>query len=384
MSLSLSCISFRDFRSYQAFNLDDIGSLTLFIGPNATGKTNIIEGIQLLTAHTSFRNPTVEQLIRFSSSTGYVSGSLVDDVRDLTVEVRFLEGRKKHLLNGKPKRVSDLKGLLPSVIFTPDDIALVKGAMSLRRSALDTLGSQLSPAHYQLVRDYERIVRHKNQLLKDDASDLLIDSINEMLITCGAQLSCYRAALLRRLSGPLSSFYFGMTNSQEELSTSYIPSWDETDSLAIQVDSFTQTEARLALEKALSIKKFEERARRKSLVGPHADRIEFFIDNQKANIFASQGQQRSVVLSFKLAEASVIYEMTGQQPVLLLDDVMSELDDVRRRALVSFISGGIQTFVTSTNLEYFDKDLLNSARIVKLGEKCKGISFVSSLGGEKE
>lgn len=367
MDLSISHISFANFRSYERFDLADVGPLTVLVGPNAVGKTNVIEGIGLLTSQSSFRHAPVDQLVRTGASFGRLEADVTDGSRQLKLEVQLAEGRKKHLLNGKAKRTADLKGLVPSVTFTPDDLELAKGAMAVRRSTLDALGSQLSANHYLIRRDYEKVLRHKNRLLKDEAPPALVEAMNETLVTCGAQLSCYRAALFEKLAASMASYYAEITDGAERLEAGFVPSWEEHDPLAFSTHAFGRDEARAAMVEALARRGGEERVRRRALVGPHADRIEFFIDGRNAALFGSQGQQRSVVLAFKLAEASLIQDILHQKPVLLLDDVMSELDAARRRALVAFISGDIQTFITTTNLAYFDDDLLGTARIVELG-----------------
>lgn len=369
MDLSISHISFCNFRSYREFDLRGIGPLTVLVGPNAVGKTNVIEGIQLLTAQTSFRHAPVDQLIRAGSTFGRLTADVSDGNRQLELAVQLSEGKKKHLLNGKPKRTADMKGIVPSVTFTPDDLDLAKGAMTVRRAALDALGSQLSANHYLIRRDYEKVLRHKNRLLKDEAPSALIEAMNETLVTCGAQLSCYRAALFEKLAASMAAYYTEITDGVEHLEACYVPSWEPHDPTARVTYAFGRDEARSALAKALVARGAEERARHRALVGPHADRIEFFIDGKNAAMYGSQGQQRSVVLAFKLAEATLIQDILHQKPVLLLDDVMSELDASRRRALVAFISGDIQTFITTTNLAYFDEDLLATARIVELGPK---------------
>lgn len=369
MDLTITHISFLNFRSYETFDLAAVGPLTVLVGPNAAGKTNIIEGIQLLTAQTSFRNPSVGQLIHSDSLFGRLEADVSDGNRQLNLQVQLTEKNKKYLVNGKPKRTADMKGIIPSVTFTPDDLEIVKGPMSIRREALDALGSQLSANHYLIHRDYERVLRHKNRLLKDEASSILLQSINETLVTCGAQLSCYRSALFEKLAQSMSDYYFEITGGREKLEACYIPSWMPFDSTKIMTYSFGRDVARELLTKALNANITDERARHRALFGPHADKIEFFIDGKNASIFGSQGQQRSIVLAFKLAEATLIQTILHQKPILLLDDVMSELDARRRRALITFIAGDIQTFITTTNLTYFDADLLSTARIVELPER---------------
>lgn len=396
MALRIDRIAFRDFRSYERLELSELGALTVLCGPNAAGKTNIVEGIQLLTAQGSFRHPTVSQLVRMGAPAAHIDAHATDGSRDLTLALALAEGKKRFELNGKPKKAVDLKGVVPSVTFTPDDLSLAKGPHSGRRGALDALGSQLSRNHYLIRRDYEKVLKHKNALLKDEAPAALLQSVNDMVVTCGAQLVCYRAALFERVAAAMRHHYAQIAEG-EQLGAVYEPSWAvsretcrlqgggvsrETpgagapalagsigecgDNASASATTLTRDAAREALACALEERFAEERARRRALVGPHADHITFTIDGRDAGLFASQGQQRSIVLAFKLAEAAVVEDVIGQKPVLLLDDVMSELDAHRRRALVAFILRDIQTFITTANLDYFDRDLLDAARVIRL------------------
>lgn len=366
MGLRIKSIRFRDFRSYEALSLEGLGSLTVFVGPNAIGKSNIVEGIQLLTAFTSFRHATIDQMVRKGAERAALSAHLEDGNRSLDLEILLSDHSKRYLLNGKGKKPADLKGLIPSVTFTPDDLELVKGSMSERRAALDALGSQINANYYTIKKDYEKVVRHKNALLKDEASPLLIASIDEMIITCGAQLSCYRSALFSRLAAHVKAKYEDIAGGRESFESYYVPSWAEFDENNPISHEFTRDEARAAIERALFERRDEERIRRRCLVGPHLDTISFFVGGLNATDYASQGQQRSVVLAYKLAEAEVIEEMLGQKPVLLLDDVMSELDGQRREALVAYVSDDVQTFVTTANLAYFDEGMLARAQVISL------------------
>lgn len=366
MSLVLGSFALRNFRNYKAFDLEEIGMLTVFVGPNAVGKTNIVEGIQLVTALSSFRHPSLDQVVRRGAESARVDARIGDGSRQLDLALLIEEGGRRYLLNGKPKRTADLKGLIPAVAFTPDDLELVKGSQSTRRSALDALGSQLSANHYLIKKDYEKVVRFKNRLLKEEAAPALVESIDESLLTAGAQLAWYRSSLFAKLAPLMAAQYASITGGRERLDAYYIPSWETCEGEKPATFSFTRDEARAQLAAALAARRADERARRRALVGPHADRIEFFIDGCNAAAFGSQGQQRSLVLAFKLAEVHLIQDILQQQPVLLLDDVMSELDADRRRALMGFVAGDIQTFITTTNLSYFDRDLLDRARVVKL------------------
>lgn len=366
MSLRIEHIAFSDFRNYEALDLNGISDLTVFVGPNAVGKTNIVEGIQLLTAQSSFKHPTSLQMIRQGATSARLAADVSDGNRELSIALSLSEGKRSFSLNGKMKRTADLKGLAPSVSFTPDDLQLSKGSMSLRRDAIDAMGSQMSRNHYLIRKDWDKVLRQKNMLLKDEADVLMLESINDLVITCGAQLTCYRAALFAKLSAYMESYYSEIAGSSERMDARFAPSWAREGEWLSRDEALTKGDARSLLAEALKEKLSEERIRRRSLVGPQADRIEFFVGGKQVSVYGSQGQQRSVVLAFKLAEVSLIRDILSQQPILLLDDVMSELDEHRRRSLVQFVSSDIQTFITTANLAYFDKDLLAHADIVQL------------------
>ena len=374
MPLRITNINFKNFRSYEEFSLSDLENLTVIVGQNAVGKTNIIEGIGLLTSLTSFRSATSAELLKNGTDFGRIFIDVTDGNRQLRIELLIEKGKRSYKLNGKPKRITDLKGLITSVTFTPDDLELVKGSHGKRRRSIDILGSQLNKNYYQIAKDFEKVIRHKNKLLKDDASKELIDSINELLIKVGAQLVAYRSTFFQRLLERMGPLYSKITRSSEELTGSYTPSWIlENDQQNKVLDSQTPKKIEITKEEAIfqlsdSLKRLQSReiSRNRTLIGPHRDHIDLFINGMNSLIFASQGQQRSIVLAWKLAEAQTIEDMTGQLPILLLDDVMSELDEVRRQSLVNFLSDEIQTFITTANINYFDEEILSRANVIKI------------------
>lgn len=382
MSLTIRHIALTNFRSYGTFELADVGPLTILVGPNATGKTNLMEALRLATSQRTLRHATTEQLARDGRDVASVTADASDGNRQLSLEVRVADGKRRFLLNGKPKRSVDLKGVVPSVAFVPDDLDLAKGSMSTRRQALDALGEQLSANHYLIRKDYEKLLRHKNHALKEGCAPGVLDAVNEMIVTVGAQLTCYRVALFSKLMVHLASFYHEITNGRETVSGCYLPSWerdaDETDACAMMQRCsapLARDDARQRLRACLDRRKDDEIVRRRALVGPHADAIEFLIDGLSVAAYGSQGQQRSLVLAFKLAEVALIREISGQRPIVLLDDVMSELDDDRRRALMAFLAKDMQTFITTAHLDYFDDDVLRRARVVQLGKR-EGVTFI--------
>lgn len=373
MGLRIRSIEFRDYRNYENYKLEDIGDLTIFVGRNAIGKTNILEGIQLVTSATSFRHPQIAQLIREDCNRGAIVVNAGDGNRDLTTELLLEEGKRKYSVNGKAKPAADVRGVLPAVTFSPDDLDLAKKSSSVKRRAADEVGMQLNRNYYVISKDYEKALRYKNRLLKEEAPQSLVDAINDTLVMCGAQLFCYRFALYRKMVGLIAENYRRIAQSGEAFSSTYTPSWDHLSNPDREGDSWLEEElytdreaVRSAMEKALGLFGSVERNRHRSLVGPHNDKIAFLVDGRDAAAFASQGQQRSIVLAWKLAEVEMVRRTLGTEPVLLLDDVMSELDGQRRDMLVEHVTDATQTFITATDLTPFNEALLDRARVVEL------------------
>lgn len=368
MSLRITGLKFRDFRNYDTFALEAIGPLTVLIGRNGIGKTNILEGVQLLTSCESFRHPQIAQLIRQGCTASYIEAHMSDENRQMDVGLSLETGKKRYSVNGKRKQAADVRGMLPAVTFTPDDLQLAKKSSSVKRQAIDELGMQLSRSYHVVAHDYEKALRYKNRLLKDEAPPLMVESINDTLVTCGAQLFCYRIALFGRMVPLVEQYYGRIAQSSEAFSASYQPSWDhlQQNSRELGDSRPSKDEVKNLLYENLQRFASEERARRRSLVGPHNDKIAFNLAGQDTSLFASQGQQRSCVLAWKLAEVALVEQTLGMAPVLLLDDVMSELDETRRDMLVRFVTDDMQTFITATDLSYFNADLLEKAQVVSL------------------
>ena len=383
MGMRITDISLVDFRNYGSFSLAGLDSLTIFTGRNGVGKTNLLEAIQLVTSCESFRHPQIAQLIRDGASAARVAIEATDSERRLSTALTLEPGKKRYAVNGKAKGAADVRGTLPAVAFTPDDLQLAKKGSSAKRAAIDDLGAQLSRNYHVVLGDYEKTLRYKNRLLKEEASGDLIAAINETLVTCGSQLFCYRTALFSRMLPLLQRAYGDISDGNEQFSATYLPSWDHLDGAEMGDGSTPgpmlvspldvrengapdRGQVRDILSERLERFSDEERRRGRSLVGPHNDKIAFFLSSRDAASFASQGQQRSIVLAWKLAEVELVRQTLGTNPVLLLDDVMSELDSTRRDTLVHLASDEIQTFITATDLDGFNPALLQRARIVEL------------------
>lgn len=385
MSLTIRQLELCNFRNYRHLLCDSLSDLNIFVGPNAVGKTNIVESIDLLTSISSFRNPKAAELVgpyeRFARAEILAEG----DNRFLRLDLHVSEGKKKYLLNGKEKAASRLRGMVPSVSFTPDDLMLIKGPNAPRRHAIDVLGAQLTANYSAIRKDFEQILRQKNNLLKDDPPRAFLDSIDETFVTCATQFYCYRVSLFEKLVPHINAYYQDIAQRDERVVGEYIPSWIASASATrADVSRETTPEAfpdphdkervRLLLQQTIAENRYRELSARRSLIGPHKDEIRFFIDGRNASVFGSQGQQRSLVLAWKLAEVRLVEEMLGKKPLLLLDDVMSELDEIRRRELTKYVLASTQTFITTTNLDYFAPEMLDCACVTHLEYRKESLS----------
>lgn len=363
VSFTITRLKVENFRNYREFELEPGVSLTVLVGPNATGKTNLIEAVELLTETDSFRKPQWAEVIRWGASESRISLQASDGERRHDAEMTVTaDGRRRYRSAGKPKRsASDIAGIIPCVVFTPDDLRIVKDSAEKRRTALDAIGSQLSPNYRRLKLEYDRVVRQRNTLLKQErVNEEDIAPWDERLVSLGSRVHSHRKNLFGRVREHMVRIHDEIAPGVP-LTASYVPSWNREGGTQDEDEEPTS-----ALERYLAAKKDEELTRRVTLVGPHRDDFTFTIGGHDARSFGSQGQQRTAALAFKLAEVSVVTDVSGERPVLLLDDVMSELDETRREALTSHVGNAAQTFITTTDIAHFSESLIADATVVEL------------------
>lgn len=375
MTFRIKKIKLNNFRSYIDVVIDLDSHLTILYGPNAIGKTNFIEAIQLVTDGISFRNPSWIDVVNKKGSADFarISMTAVDQDRQRDVIFESQNNKKTLKVNEKIVRnLSNITGVIPSVLFTPDDLQLISGSSENRRNELDNLGSKLAKKYYQLKQEYKRIVLQRNKLLKDEEINILfLEVLNQQLIEYGSALIDQRIKLLQRINVEIKEAYSHINN-QETLdilySSNIFSPTNEGLSLSDEQFKISLKEIKERFKKKLEQRKHDEFARHVSLVGPHRDDIIFCLDNSHARTFASQGQKRSLTLAWKMAEVKVIEDISGNKPLLLLDDVMSELDDERRNSLTQLVGQVAQTVITTANIGYFTQELLDQAKVINVEE----------------
>jgi DNA replication and repair protein RecF len=359
VSLKIKEVSLQHFRSFVSFSDAPSQGINVILGDNACGKTNLIEAIQLLTMMESFRNPTWGDVVMWEESMARVTLTAGEGSRLLKLEATFSPGERIYCENENRCRPNELRGKIPAVLFTPDDLRMIKGSPQRRRSTLDSLGGQLSSVYFRMRNDLEKLVAQRNRLLKDrKMSPELLESWTEGLVSIGCRFISHRKHLFSILRDQYLSI-FPKLSPCDEADLCYESSWSKALGDAATPESLWSFYQHGGLSQELQ--------QGTTLYGPHRDDIRFVLNGKDARKFASQGQQRTAVLAWKLAEVETICQITSRQPILLLDDVMSELDASRRTALLAYIEKrGLQAFITSANEDYFSERFLSDAHVVRL------------------
>ena len=327
----------------------------IIIGKNAQGKTNILESIYYLSSLKSPRTSNIKDFVKFGESDFKVSGELFKSDTDISLEVEYnLDKPKTVKLNGLKTTPKNYKSVFNTVLFSTQDLLLLRGTPQDRRDWLDSAIAQIYPTHDERLTKYSKIRVQKNNLLKSEETDnSLLDVFNEQLVITGSNIIYTRQKFLSELKKFAIDKYSGISSS-EKFSFEYSFPHFELEDIA------------QALRDELSERRAEELARRQACVGPHRDDIFFYPDGSDATKFASQGQHRTVVLALKLAEIDLITQKKGYSPVLLLDDVLAELDDLRQNYLLKSIASTTQTIITSVDTLLFEQDFLRNVKIYNI------------------
>ena len=365
--MRIKSLELLNYRNCKDIHLDLEKNKVLVIGKNAQGKTNILESIYLLSALKSPRTSSNSELINFNENNCEVKADIEKSETD--IELSFYYDRDKHRelrVNCVKTTPKNFRSVFKTVLFSANDLLLLRGNPSDRRDWLDRAISQIYPAYDERLSKYDKIRIQKNNCLKEylktgNLNSTLLDVYNEQLVITGSNIIYLRLKFLKEI---------------EKIAQEKHKIISETENLKISYDcSFLNDEAEPddiagRYKEALKEIKEEEMRRGQSCLGPHRDDIIFYVNSNDATKFASQGQQRTVVLALKLSELDMITLKTGEEPVLLLDDVLAELDDLRQNYLLKSINSNIQTIITSVDTILFEEEFLKDVTIYKIENGC--------------
>ena len=342
--MNVKRIALNGFRNYEFATADFDEGTNVICGRNAQGKTNLLESVYMLSCGRSFRTRFDRELIGFDYSAADILADVYSHDREQTVNIQLRQGAaKKIVVNGSKRSASELGDVVNVVLFCPDDLNLIKDGAAVRRKLMDNAISQIRPKYAEILSDFNRLYEHKTRILKDwHEKPSLLDTLDEFsdgMARASAQLIRYRAAFAARLNKAAAPIHKDFSNSLEDLEINY-------KTISLVSDPFAS-----AKEIYYEICEHQERHRQaelescQCLTGAHKDELEIYINGKAARNFASQGQTRTAALSLKLAEREIFLAETGEYPILLLDDVLSELDVKRQEFVLNRIGGG-QTLIS--------------------------------------
>lgn len=347
------------FRSYPALDVTFTAGPQVVVGPNATGKTSLLESLVVLGTSRSHRATQDGELIEWGAEFARLEASLAPQSRVEVVIARTATGggRKRILVNGVARRPGALAATLPVVLFAPEDMLLVVGSPGLRRATLDGLIVQTVPAASATVSNYSRALTQRNNLLRairdGTAAPDELRYWDGVVIDDGGQIVDWRRDALAQLAAPLGAAHAEIAPGEAPLALSYVTNAEPLDGES----------TREALRRRLSETREKEMWNGATLIGPHRDDIMFVTEERDLSTFASRGQQRTAILAYKLAQLDLLASVRGEPPLLLLDDVFSELDPDRRAHLVRRIGALPQAFVTTTTTADLDPALVAASNV---------------------
>lgn len=359
--------NYRNFKEAEA-ELND--SLNIFVGDNGQGKTNLMESIYVASIGRTFRLNSENELINFHENKSNIEIHLVKNNYNIKIEIILEKNKKKIvLINGvKLEKTSEMIGILNNVIFTPDDMKIIKGSPNERRKFINIDISQIKPKYKYLLNKYKKITTERNLILKNYYTKYenkdIISIWNDYLVNIGTEIILYRNEYINNLKKYAIDIYSNISGNKEKFDINY-------SSNVGYIDDLNRDEIKKIFYEKINNNFNTELIRGSSMFGPHKDDLIIKIDGKECKNFGSQGQQRSAILALKLAEIEIIKDEVGEYPILLLDDVLSELDNKRKNYLIEHIKG-IQTIITSTDghdlntlTENFNKNLyyINQGKI---------------------
>ena len=363
--MKLTNLQLQNFRNYESVQLEFTDGVHVFIGENAQGKTNLMESIYALAMTKSHRTTNDKELIRWNKEFATIKGTVEKTATKTNLELQFSKKGKIAKVNYlEQKRLSSYLGNLNVILFAPENLTLVKGSPQNRRKFVDMELGQMSSLYlYDLV-EYNRVLKQRNTYLKQLAikkkqPDEYLDVLSEMLSELASKIVFHRLDFMKQLEALAIPIHDQLSLGREKFSVSYQATIPLEDGLTpsqmkeIYMNQFKKNQTREADQAT-------------TLIGPHRDDLIFYLNEIPVQTYGSQGQQRSTVLSLKLAEIELMKLSTGEYPLLLLDDVLSELDDDRQTHLIKAIENKVQTFITTTSLDGIKQQFINEPVVIPI------------------
>ncbi len=361
--MKINRIFLKNYRNYNQIMLDFSPKLNIIYGMNAQGKTNIIESIFVSAFGTSFRTKKDKELINKNFDETYIKTNLSKEYIDCEIEYTLKKDLKKEIKVNKNhlKKRSELFGHLNVVLFSPEDLKLIKDGPAERRRFINREIANIKKKYCNDLIEYHRILSQRNALIKkmkfSDVDKTVMEIWDEKLATIGTYIILERNIFIKKLSEISQKIHLQISDEKEKLSLKYLPN--------IKVNEFEYDKIYIEFLKKLGNQLKNDIDRGFTSVGPHRDDFDIILNGYDAKIYASQGQQRSAALSIKLSEIQIIYDEIGEYPVLLLDDVMSELDKKRQNDLLKTLSD-LQIIITITEIDSIIDEYLEEAKIIKI------------------
>ena len=337
-------IALTGFRNYEWETVEFSPDTNVICGSNAQGKTNLLEAVFFLAFGRSFRTRYDRELVNFDYSSSEILAEVRSRDRDQTIRIQITPGSaKKITVNGVKKTASELSETVNTVLFCPDDLNIIRDGAAVRRRLLDNAICQIRPKYSEILAEFNRLYEHKTRILKDwhEKPSLLetLDEFSDALCRCSAKLIRYRAAYSVRLNESAVPIHSDFSGSGEKLEVSYKTVSTVTDPFASEKNIYYEICDHQEKHRQAELESAQ------CLTGAHKDDLEISINGKPARSFASQGQTRTAALSLKLAEREILLRETDEYPILLLDDVLSELDSGRQEFVLNRLNGG-QTLIT--------------------------------------
>lgn len=372
--MKMSRLRLKDFRNFKEIEIEFANRLNIFIGENGQGKSNLLEAIALLSLNESFRYADNENLIRFGQNASFIEGDLERNDLDYKVKMQILKSRKNVTWNEKKMTQTAVRNHFSCVVFSPESLSFIKEASDERRTLIDEALVSIDPTSTNLVTDYRKALKTRNRLLKDYSAEhndkkatlSVLESLEPIFLDLASRLTLKRIQLLDQMKP-------GIQEAMEFISKKYV---DISVEYRVSGENYLQKASELSVEQvnnALHQRLLQlhdaELGYGSSLVGPHKHEIVFLYDQKDSRFYCSQGQQRALILSFKMAQIVYYYKLHEAYPILLLDDVLSELDFVKRGALIEFLQSiKTQIFLTTTDLHLPEELRMNESRVFEVKE----------------